>query len=698
MGAIRGSRIDENAYIGSRKRQTRAHSRSHGSGRESDGEGNETAATMVEKERLKVKLFAPGRIGQLSVDNRVVMASMAHGLLDKDANLTQQAIDFYVARARGGVGLIITAATLVTKDLEYSPDIPGLWGMLDSDVYLSRYRQLADAVHEYGAKISVQLLPASGYFASPDIIKALGAVGASALPCHADASIIARELSVEEINNLTLAMAHAAALVKRAGMDAIEINGHGGYILDEFMTPIWNRRTDQYGGSLDNRVRFPMEVVAAMRQAVGDDFPITYKYALTHGFEGGRELEEGLEIARMLERAGIDAICVEAGCHLQPELSPPPTTMPPGLWIELAAMAKKVVDIPVLAVGKLGYPELAERVVSEGKADFIAIGRALLADPEWAKKAKEGRIADICPCVGDLEGCMSQLGRKKRIACAVNPSVGRESQLAIAQAAVAKSVLVVGGGPAGMEAARVAALRGHEVTLWERDKVLGGNLIPASASDLKQDYRILIDYLSAQINKVGVTVELETEATPELVEQQKPDAVILAVGSVPIVSKISGADEAGVMTAVDVLLGKGEANGSVVVLGGGLVGCETALYLAQKGLVVTVLEALEDVMPQVSIQNRTHMLMLLTEAGVRLLTGTKAEEIRSEGVVLAEHRGSAITVKADTVVLAMGLRPNRNLAERIRGKVAEVYEVGDCVEPRMVIDAMGEGFNSAHNI
>jgi len=645
-----------------------------------------------------LKLFESGKIGKLSVKNRVVMASMAHGLLDRDANITQRAIDYYVARAKGGVGLIITAATLVSRDIEYSSDIPGLWGMLDSDMYLPRYRQLADAVHEYGAKISVQLLPGCGYFAPPFIIKATGAVGASALPCAGDPSIIARELTIEEIKKLTQAMASAAGLVKEAGMDAIEINGHAGYILDEFMTPLWNKRTDKYGGSLDNRVRFSVEVVQAMKQRVGADFPITYKYGLTHGLEGGREIDEGLKIARMLEAAGVDALCVEAGCHLQPELSPPPTTMPPGLWVDLAEMTKKVVNIPVLAVGKLGYPDLAERVVKEGKADFIALGRALLADPEWANKAKEGRVEDICPCVGDLEGCMSGLGRAKLISCSVNPSIGREKELAITKAEKAKSVLVVGGGPAGMEAARVAALRGHRVTLWEKDKALGGNLIPASVSDLKQDYRSLINYLSAQIKKLGVTVKLGKEATPELIQQAKPDAVIIAAGSTPIMSDIPGVEKAKVAIAVDLLLGKKEAGGSVVVIGGGLVGCETALYLAQKGKKVTVIEILDSVMRDMSMQNRVHMLMLLADAKTEILTDTKVLEVTDEGVTIADKNGKRSTLGADTVVFALGLKPNGSLAGSLKGKVPEVYAIGDCVEPRIVINAFEEGFHTARQI
>ncbi|MFC1862594.1 FAD-dependent oxidoreductase [Thermodesulfobacteriota bacterium] len=643
-------------------------------------------------------MFEPGKIGSLELKNRIIMASMANGLLDHDGNITQRTIDYYEARAKGGVGLIITGATLVSREIEYNPVIKGLWGMLDSDLYLDRYQQLAETVHKYGAKIAVQLLPACGYFAPPDVIKVTGAIGASAQPCMADPSIISREMTLEDIRNLAKAMAFSAKLVKEAGIDAIEINGHAGYILDEFMTPVWNERTDEYGGSLDNRVRFPLEVVRAIKEEVGKEFPVTYKYGLMHGIKGGRKIDEGLIIARMLEEAGIDALCIEAGCHLEPEISPPPTTMPPGLWVNLSEMTKKVVKIPVIAVGKLGYPELAEKVIKDGKADFIALGRALLADPSWPNKVKEGRTSDICPCVGDLEGCMRNLGRKKEIDCAVNPSIGREKELAINKAEKLKTVLVVGGGPAGMEASRVAALRGHKVILWEKNKHLGGNLLPASAHNLKNDYKSLTDYLSKQIEKLAVSIELGKEATVGLVIETNPDAVVIATGSEPVVPDIPGIKKAKVSLAVDILMNKKKAVGSVAIIGGGLVGCETAMYLVQQVNKITIIEMLDEVMADVGIQNRTHMMMLLADAKVDILTSTSGLEITDKGLTVRDRNGEEISLEADTVVLAAGFEPSRKLLEGLKNKVPEVYAIGDCVEPRMVINAIAEGYDIARRL
>ena len=645
-----------------------------------------------------MKLFESSKIGTLSIKNRILMASMANRLLERDGDISQRAIEYYATRARGGVGLIITGATLVSREIEYDPDLPGIWGMLDSKTHLTRLGQLAEVVHDYGAKVAVQLLPGSGYFASPDTIKVTGAVGASALPCYGDPSITAHELTIEEIERLVQAMASAAEMARNAGIDGIEINGHAGYILDEFMTALWNKRTDEYGGDLDHRLRFPLEVIQAIKKKAGADFPIIYKFGLIHYLEGGREIDEGLEVARRLEAAGVDALCIDAGCHLQPELSPPPTTMPPGLWVDLTEMVKHVVNIPVIAVGKLGYPELAERVLEEGKADFIALARALLADPEWANKAKEGRWKDICPCVGDLEGCMVSLGQGNDISCTVNPATGKESEYAIKPAGRKKSILVVGGGPGGMEAARVAAMRGHKVTLWEKDLTLGGNLIPASIFNLKQDYRSLINYLSTQLEELGVTVELGKEATTKLIQAAKPEAVLIATGSIPILSGIPGVKKAKVVTAVNVLLGKRKTGESIVVVGGGLIGCETALYLAQKVKKLTLIEILESVMRDLSPQNREHMLKLLTDAKVEILTETKVLEITDEGVKIADKLGKRSTLKADTVVLAIGLKPDKKLLKSIADKIPEVYAMGDCVEPRRVINAIWEGFHTARQI
>ncbi|UCG82506.1 MAG: FAD-dependent oxidoreductase [Dehalococcoidia bacterium] len=634
-----------------------------------------------------MKLFEPGKIGKLCVKNRIVMAAMniaGGGLLEPDGRLSQQGIDYYVTRAKGGAGLIITSTATVNRDAELSlSNVFPYTMMVDKSMYMARLSILADAVHDYGARLAVS-------------ISAMGPRGGapSALPSVIDPRFKTRELTLEEIEGIVRAFGIAAAMLRGAGVDAVELNGHLGItLLDQFMTARSNVRTDKYGGNLEGRLRFAMEVTEAVKKGAGSDFPIIYKYGLKHYLDGGREIEEGLEIARRLEAAGADAITADAGCWETTYIVHAPTTQPPGLNVDMAVMAKKAVTIPVMAVGKLGYPELAESVLQQGKADFIMMGRPLLADPEWPHKVREGRLDDIRPCLGCLEGCMGRGG--KYLSCTVNPTVGIESELTIEPAEIKKTVLVVGGGPGGMEAARVAALRGHRVTLWEKDDALGGNLIPASVPGFKQDYARLIDYLSIQIEQLGVAVELGREATVELIQKMAPDIVFLATGSTPIIPEIPGIEKEKVGSATDVLLGKKEVGESVVVLGGGLVGCETALYLAQQGKKVTIVEILGSLARDMFAINRMHLMKLLIDSGVRILMETTVSEITDDGVVIIDKDGKNNKLESDSVVLALGLKPNRDLADALGDTVSETRIIGDCVEPRKVMDAVWEGFRFA---
>jgi len=365
--------------------------------------------------------------------------------------------------------------------------------------------------------------------------------------------------------------------------------------------------------------------------------------------------------------------------------------------VDMAETAKKVVNVPVMAVGNLGHPELAESVLQEGKADFIILGRALLADPDWPNKVKEGKLDDIRPCIGDNEGCAGRVTTSRYVSCTVNPITGMERDFALKPAVKKKAVLVVGGGPGGMEAARVAALRGHNVTLWEKSNALGGNLIPASVPDFKRDYRSLIEYLSIQIKKAGVTVKLGREATPELVQEARPEVVFIATGGTPLLPEIPGVEKKNVITAVDLLLGKKEAKEPVVVVGGGIVGCETALYLAQKRNQVTVVARHGAARDMFSV-NREHLLKLLGDAKVEIFTDTGILEITDEGVAVADRNDKRSMLKASTVVLALGLKPDGALFEVLKDRVPEIYAVGDCVEPRKVINAIWEGFRAARLI
>ena len=646
-----------------------------------------------------MKLFEAGKIGRLSIKNRVVMAAMGvHALAEPDGRLSQRGIDYYVARAKGGSGLIITGAarTRQIEQLSYTPFVNGM--VIDGSLSTGRLSELADAVHDYGAKIAVQLLAGRGHNAGTELRGRGEPVAASTLPCFFDPNVVAREIRVEEIERLVDAFEFAGEIVNKAGIDAIELNCHSGYLPDEFMTALWNKRTDEYGGDLDGRLRFLVEIIEGIKKGAGEKFPIIVKFGLTHYLNGARDIAEGLEIARKLEATGVNALDIDGGCYETMYLNKPTTYSGPGSFVGLAEMVKEAVNIPVITVGKLGNPDLAESVLQEGKADFIALGRPLLADPEWPNKARAGRREDIRPCIGGYEGCSARIGEEKYISCTVNPATGMEREFAVRPAEGSKFVLVVGGGAAGMEAARVAAIRGHEVALWEKEDSLGGNLIPASIPDFKRDYRDLRDYLITQIGKLGVNIELRREATPESVQAEKPDAVVVATGSTPIIPEIKGIENGNVGTALEVLSGKKSTGERVIVIGGGMVGCETALYLARKGQRVTVVELSDILCRGKYLANRMHLIKLITDANVKVFVNSQVSEILDNSIGIVDNHGKNVTLKADTVVLASGSQPNKSLYESLDGRVSEIYAIGDCVEPRKLMNAIWEGFRTARLI
>ena len=641
-----------------------------------------------------MKLFERGKIGELVVKNRVVMAPMGMGpLVDSHSRFSQRLIDHYVAAAKGGTGLIITGLCRVSRQVESM--MASILPTINDHIHVERLSELADAIHDYGARIAIQLTAGFGRVAPEHFLKGNNPIAPSPLPYYYNSKIMTHELSQEDIEQLVQDFEFASKLLQIAGIDAVELHAHEGYLWDQFQTELWNKRTDKYGGNLDNRLRFTIEVIEAIKRGAGADFPIIFRFGLKHCLEGGREVEEGLEIARRVEVAGVDALEVDAGCYETWYWAHPTSYQSPGLMIDMASLAKDVVNIPVIAIGKLNYPELAESVLKEGKADFVALGRALLADPEWANKVKAGRLEDIRPCIGDNEGCLGRLFESKYTSCTVNPTVGMERELALRPPQKKKSVLVVGGGPGGMEAARVTALRGHAVTLWEKKSVLGGNLLPASVPEFKKDYRDLVNYLITQITKIGVAIELGMEATPELIEEVKPEVVFLATGAGPIFPDIPGIENGNSVTAADVLLAVEKVGNSVIVVGGGLIGCETALYLAQKGKKVAIVEALEDLANDTFRSNRMFLLEMMADERIDILTETKVVDIKNNGILIADKNDLRRIIKADTIVLAVGYQSNRVLLEELEDKVPEVYAIGDCVKPRKVKNAIWEAYRTA---
>lgn len=659
-----------------------------------------------------MKLFESGKIGSMVLKNRIIMDALNIQMatpLEDHAGLTQRAIDFYVARAKGGVGLIKTTFMRPNRKLEFSIGEP----VVDSERCVSWLNDLAEAVHDYDAKVCVQLSPGLGRIPVPKPgLPHGGLVGPSALPSFRDPDgqmppigpgrypargeryLLTRELETEEIEQLVRDFERSARICRLADIDAIEIHGHQGYLLDEFMTALWNKRTDKYGGDLDGRLRLALELVEAVKKGAGADFPVLFKYPLTHFLEGGRSIEEGLEIARRLEAVGVDALTITGGCYETYNRTQPPTTQPRGCWLSLCERTKAVVRIPVIASGKLGYPDLAEKVLQEGKGDFVALCRYLLADPEWPNKVRAGRIEDIIPCVGCHEGCIARVRKYQRIGCAVNPAAGAERELTIRLAPKKKSVLVIGGGPAGMEAARVSALRGHQVTLWEKADRLGGNLIPAAVPDFKDDYKLLLNYQTTQIRKLHVNVEFGKEATNEAIRRFSPDVLFLATGAVHVIPELEGMTEGlkrgSVVTAVDLLMGRKEPGGGVLVMGAGLIGCEVALHLARRGRQVTIAGG-RRLAHDMVWGNALDLVKQLDDAGVRILMNHRVVRITEAGAEAAD-----LTFRADTIVLAVGMRPVQSLPmEELRMAIPEVYAIGDCVAPRHVLSAIWEGYRKA---
>ena len=637
------------------------------------------------------RLFSPIKLGSMELKNRFVIPPMATNLANKDGTVSQALIDYWVARAKGGWGLLIVEFTAIDPLGKVGLCHPCLW----SDKYIDGLRKLTDAVHKYGGKIAVQL-GHTGRQTTREIIAGAQPVSASPIPCPMDREM-PRELPLEEIYELIEKFGDAAVRARDARFDAIEIHGAHGYLLAQFMSEYTNKRIDEFGGSLHNRMRFPIEVIHNVRRKIGRAFPLIFRISAEERVPGGRTLDESRVVARMIEEAGVDAIDVSVGVSGSSQYIIAPPAVPPGFLLSASQEIKKVVSLPVIAVGRIDHPLLAEDAIESGKADLIALGRPSFADPELPNKVATENLDEICPCIYCLQGCLRTFPfpfaplPTVGVTCLTNPFCGREGEMKIEPAANSKKVVIVGGGPGGLEAAWVAAARGHQVTLYEKEKMLGGQFRVAVIPPFKQDIAKAIAYYIHMGKKHGVRFNLGIEATATQMLAEKPDAVVLATGGEPLIPSIKGIKGSRVVTALDIIQGKKQADAKVLIVGGGTVGCETADLLGEHLHQVTIVEMLPEIASDVPLSARYFLLQRLKEYGVQVETGAKVKEFLEDGVI-AEKNGQQIhLVGFDTIALAMGVKSVNTLKKKLEGKIAELYIIGDAVTPRKAIDAIEEG-------
>ncbi|KAF6577966.1 FAD-dependent oxidoreductase [Paenibacillus sp. EKM212P] len=568
-------------------------------------------------------------------------------------------------------------------------------------------------IHAYGTKIFLQLSAGFGRVSIPSIVGKT-AVAPSPIPHRWLPDVICRELTIDEIHTYVRKFAESAAIVKKAGFDGIEIHAvHEGYLLDQFAISFFNHRKDQYGGNLRNRLRFAIEIVQAIKAECGQDFPVSLRYSIKSfikdwrqgGLPGeefqeqGRDIEEGIEAAKILEEAGYDAFNGDVGSYDSWYWAHPPMYQEKGLYLPYNKILKTILKVPVITAGRLDNQDLASKAIREGKTDMIALGRPLLADADIPNKIKAGKIEKIRPCLSCQEGCMGRLASFATISCAVNPACGREKDYALGKADQSKKVLVIGGGPAGCEAARVAAIRGHHVTLFDKNNRLGGNLIPGGIPDFKEDDHLLATWYEGELKDLKVDVQLNTEVNRTTVNEYAADVVIFATGSSPKTFSIGTSTK--VYSAEEVLLGKKDPGASTIIVGGGLVGCETALWLADQGKKVTLVEMQEDILTvggPLCHANEDMLRDLVAYKDIHLLTNAKIVDANDQEFVLQNKDGEETILNADSAILAVGYTPQQSLYEDIQNEVSESYLIGDAKQVQNIMYAVWDAYEVTRNI
>ena len=659
------------------------------------------------------KLFTPVKIGSVTIKNRFAMAPMGPlGLADAQGGFNQRGIDYYTERAKGGTGLIITGVTFSDCKVE-TQSMPNCPNSTYNPVHFIRTsREMTERVHAYGSKIFLMMSAGFGRVTIPTNLGEFPPVAPSAIP-HRWLDKICRPLTVEEIRSIVKSFGDGAYNAKRGGFDGVEIHAvHEGYLLDQFAISMFNQRTDEYGGSLENRLRFAKEIVEEIKSRCGEDFPVALRFSVKSMIkdwregalpgeeftEMGRDIEEGLQAAKLLVEYGYDALDTDVGTYDAWWWNHPPMYQKKGLFRPYCKMVKEVVNVPVLCAGRMDDPDMALEALEKGECDIISLGRPLLADPDYVNKLRAGRVKEIRPCISCQEGCMGRIQEYSMINCAVNPQAARERDMAYAPVLTSRKVLVVGGGVAGCEAARVLAVRGHRPEVYEKGGCLGGNLIPGGAPEFKEDDLALAAWYADALERLHVPVHLNHEVTKEEVLAGDWDAVIVATGSSP--KTFSLGDDDHVYTASQVLLKEKDCGESTVIVGGGLVGCETALWLARHGRKVTIVEALDKILAvngPLCHANKDMLERLVPFNGVEVVTGAKVKSYQN-GVLTAETAEGEKKISCNSVILAVGYREEDSLYRQLEFDVPELYLLGGARKGSNIMYAIWDAFEVANHI
>lgn len=645
---------------------------------------------MKGREGMKFEaMFSPIQIGGVTVPNRFVVPPMGNNFANTDGSLSDRSVAYYAARAKGGFGLITIESTVIWKEAKGGPRKPCLF----SDNTVSSFRKVAEVCHSYGAKVSIQLQHAGPEGNSAVTGYPLKAASSVPAACGRE---VPEAVSREELYRIIESYGDAARRAQQAGIDMVEVHCAHGYLVSTFLSERTNHRTDEFGGCFENRMRLPRLIIENIRKKTGGNLAVLCRINASDEIEGGQSLQDAAAIAAYLEQeCGVDAIHVTRSVHLHDEFMWAPGVIHGGFNAPLVSEIKNAVSVPIIAVGRFTEPQYAELLIKQGRADLIAFGRQSIADPELPNKARTGRLEELTPCIGCLLGCVPNMFAGKPITCALNPCVGRELELTPVKDS--KHVVVAGGGPAGLYAAWACAVRGHQVTLLEKEKELGGSFRIASFPTGKGQLSAAIRGMIVRCKKAGVDIRLSTKVTADLIRQISPDAVILATGSRPLILPISGLKDSEYMTAQDMLLGKRNTGKKVLIAGGGMIGCEAAEYLAERGHEVAIVEMKPVIAEDVAPENRRYMFENFEKHHVSLYSDSRIKEFYTDGVACVRQDGTEFSLRGyDSVVLAMGTCSNNPLEESISEFIPQVYVIGEAEKsPGNAMSATADALNAA---